>query len=129
MTEKVTYARLKWAGGTHRFCIDLSQPVSLYPIPDPFARLQRLMMGQWSAQDVYDTIRRGLATGTFSGNAMGEAQALFDRFCHRRPIADLVPLAQTVLGVAIFGIDKAVADLGLEPEEVDARPDGDADVK
>ncbi|WP_304272097.1 GTA-gp10 family protein [Brevundimonas naejangsanensis] len=118
MSEKVTYVRLTWAGGEHRFQIDLSSELSLYRIPDPFARLQRLLLGQWSAEDVYGTIRRGL------GRA--DTEDLFEQHCRRRPISELVPLAQTILGVAIFGIDKAIADQGLEPEQVKVH-EGDGD--
>lgn len=120
MSEKVTYVRLTWAGGEHRFQIDLSSEFSLYRIPDPFARLQRLLLGQWSAEDVYGTIRRGLHLPHH------EVEELFARHCRDRPIGELVPLAQTILGVAIFGIDKAIADQGLEPEQVKVH-EGDGD--
>lgn len=111
MADKVTYAYLKWQGGTHCFSIDLTDQLTMHPIPDPFARLQRLLTGQWSPEDVYGTIRRGLGRSQ-------EAASLFEDHCPGRPIAELVPLAQTVMSVAIFGLDEETADAGLEPSAV-----------
>lgn len=112
MADKVTYAYLKWSGGTHRFSIDLSALFTFHPIPDPFARLQRLITGQWSAEDVYGTIRRALGSSQ-------EAADLFEDNCGPdRPIGDLVPLAQTIMSVTIFGLDEETANAGLEPAAV-----------
>lgn len=127
MSERVTYARLQWAGGVHRFKIDLSSQFTLYPIRDPYARLQRLVTGMWSPEDIYDTVIAALITGHFGSRGMSEANQIFDKFCRQRPIADALPLAQTIMSVAIFGIDAEIAEAGLSPQEVTVTPGDDDD--
>lgn len=114
MAEKVTYAWLRWAGGEHRFQIDLTAPEAvLLGIPrDPYARLQRLMTGGWSPDDVMDTVRQGLGRDQF------QARAVVAEASKGRPIGEFLPLAQTILAVAIFGIDKAVADAVSAPADI-----------
>lgn len=131
MTDKVTYAWLRWPGGENRFQIDLTNPFSLrmhtlYPCNDPYARLQRLVTGQWSSEDVMDTVLVGLIGGMGVRN-LAEAQRLHSDTVKGRPIAEFLPLAQTVMGIAIFGIDKALADRVNDPSEINIKSEDDDD--
>lgn len=119
MAEKVTYARLRWAGGEHRFQIDLTDPrtIMMGRCRDPYARLQRLLTGIWSPEDVLETVEQGL------GQDAWRAKAIVAEASKGRPIGEFVPLAQTILAVAIFGIDKAIADVVSAPSEITPEAD------
>lgn len=129
MTDKVTYAWLRWPGGEHRFQIDLTREpfaMALYPVKDPYARLQRLVTGQWSPEDVLDTVMTALIGG-MGIRRMSEAQRLFSETVKGRPIGEFLPLAQTVMGIAIFGIDKALADRVSDPADINIKSGDDDD--
>lgn len=113
---KVTYAWLRWAGGEHRFRLRLEEPLSFLAIPDPYARLQRLLNGHWSTDDIFETIERGLIYGHFGISKMGEAARLVDKHCRQAPLAESLPLAQTIMAVSIFGVAKDAADTVSAPE-------------
>jgi hypothetical protein len=138
MAEKVTHIRLKWAGGEHRFLLDLDPPNNsraLHDAPRLHDRIRavlgRLIDGTWGAEDVSGPIRLGLiGGGEFLPNRRSlldpwkEVDALVSAHVLRRPLAESVPLAQTILMAAITGVDPSLADAGLSP--VQAMP-GDLD--
>lgn len=107
MADKVTYAWLRWAGGVHRFELRFpnhpGMAGTMHRVNDLAARFQRLHSGQWSAFDISDTIEAGLIDGHFRRAEAHRAHELVRDHVVSRPMVESLPLAQTVLAVAMFG--------------------------
>lgn len=139
MTEKVTHIRLNWAGGEHCFKLDFDPPAEPRGTEafSPYyglglhdrerTVLQRLVSADWGVDDVKVPIRLGLIGGgdfapdrSLTAPPWAEVDALIAEHVLRRPLADSVPLAQTILLAAIVGVDPALAERGLEPVQMTA---------
>ena len=93
---------LAWGDGEHRFALPLAQLEELQEKCDagPLVVFGRLTAGTWLTGDVYQTLRLSLIGG---GMAPAAALALCRRYVLERPWLESVPVAATVLGVAVNG--------------------------
>lgn len=130
---KATHIKLKWAGGLHRFALDFTKRDSLQAVTAMTdtrlhdrvrEMLGRLVEGRWGVEDITGPIRVGLIQGGDfkpSRDMLHPWKAVDDlvnQHVLSRPLAESVPLAQTVLLAAIVGVDPDLADAGLEPVQV-----------
>lgn len=67
----------------------------------PWEIFDRIATRRFHVQEIREVIRLGLEGG---GCASGTALNLVRRYVEERPIAESVPLAQTILGAAISGV-------------------------
>lgn len=129
--SKATHIKLQWAGGLHRFHIDFTEkhPGKVDFTPGLHDRVgtifDRLTRGTYGADDVANPIRLGLIYGgdfvkaKSLVNPWPSVDQLINKHVLSRPLAESVPLAQTVLLAALVGVDPALADQGLDPVAVD----------
>ena len=93
---------LQWPGGEHAFRLPLTQLESLQQKTDsgPEFLLHKINLGQWSAVDLFETIRCGLIGG---GMAAEAAQKLVRGAFERYPLIEFKVPAQAILGAALYG--------------------------
>lgn len=122
MAAKVDYAYFKWAGGTHLFCLTDSSgnwsQVWRRTTVEPLGPLyHRLMNYGWSTHDIRAVIHSGLLCQWPGKYDAGKAavDALVKEFVDGRPVAESLMLAQSIVAVAMFGIDQDKADAASEP--------------
>ncbi len=99
---------LTWAGGHHRFVLDIDQLRALQQYCDagPNWVLHRLTNGQWLVDDVVQPIRLGLEGG---GLAAEEAEKLV-RLHVKTPLAPFVLPARVIVAAAVYGGDDDTDD-------------------
>jgi len=100
---------LDWADGTYSFRLPWAQLAALQEACDagPYVVLQRLTSGTWRVEDISNVIRLGLIGG---GMPVGEALKKVRFYVEDRPPLENVPIAQSVLMVALVGAPEE--DLG-----------------
>jgi hypothetical protein len=66
--------------------------------------MHRIMSGGWTSDDLREVIYEGLIGG---GMETREAAALLKTDFENLPLQQFAPLAQGILGAAIFGVEEA----------------------
>ena len=93
---------MTWPGGEHPFRLALAQLEGLQQKTDagPEWLLMRLQTGQWTAVEVFETLRFGLIGG---GMADGEAAKIVRNAFDRHPLIEFKVPALSVLMAALYG--------------------------
>ncbi len=93
---------LVWLGGEHEFALDIGSLRALQKHCDagPQQILNRIAVGNWRVDDLYQTIRLGLIGG---GMAQAEANRLTDATFQAHKLRQLRPTAQAILVDALIG--------------------------
>lgn len=99
MSQSVT---MTWPGGEHSFRLALAQLEGLQQKTDagPEWMLMKLRSGQWTAVDLFETLRFGLIGG---GMGDGEAGKIVRDAFDRHPLINFKVPALAVLMAALYG--------------------------
>lgn len=94
---------LVWPGGEHAFRLRIGELQALQDKCDagPELILQRIRLGAWQVNDLFETLRFGLIGG---GMDRDEARNLVRNVCDRTPWMDLKTPAVEVLAAALIGV-------------------------
>lgn len=104
---------LNWPGGEHEFALRLGE---LRKLQDncqagPEEVLNRIRLGQWRVDDIYETIRLGLIGGGMPNSDAGPlVKLMFDQ----NPIVDFKLTAMAIMMHALFG----------PPDDTPEKPEG-----
>lgn len=93
---------LDWPGGEHAFRLPLAQLEVLQQKTDcgPEFLLNKISLGQWTAIELFETIRAGLVGG---GMPSVDAQKLVGAAFERHALIGFKVPAQAILGHALYG--------------------------
>jgi len=112
---------LDFGDGTYLFRLGWGELQKLQEACDagPFAIFSRLGDMTFKAQDIREILRLGLIGGGLEPTA---ALRLVRSYVEERPLMENVPLAQTVLGMALIGapeedVEKKLAAVGEDKEK------------
>lgn len=110
---------LTWAGGEHRFELDIARLRALQNACDagPAWVLARLGSKQWMVDDVIQPIRLGLEGGGMDKEA---ARKLVDLHVEGRPLSLSIMTAQAILLATLYGGAEEDADDEGEPNRAAA---------
>lgn len=99
---KARTVTLEWADGEYPFALNIGQARELEAkqATGIGAIYQRLTLGAWYADDIYQVIRLGLIGG---GMAPPEAMRLANLYVAERPMAENQPIALAIMLAAFFG--------------------------
>lgn len=95
---------LTWVGGEHTFALRLGnlRAVQKHCDAGPEEILQRIMVGNWRVDDLFETIRQGLLGG---GMSTSEASELVTGMMSRHPLTEFKLTAQGILAAALIGVE------------------------
>lgn len=109
LPNRTALIRLFFGDGEHDFRIKFEQLEEHYEKlgKGPMRVLMGFESGDWTAEEVFQTIRLGLIGG---GKTPSEAFGLAMRYCAGRPIAESAPVALSVLSAALMGAPPVEAE-------------------
>lgn len=111
-TQSVT---LEWGDGEYLFKVGIGEAERLQEKCDagPPHILERLSTNRWMVSDIVETIRLGLEGG---GTPPAMVIKLVNRYVRRRPFAENIAAAQSILLASIMGVEDEPLKKETAPE-------------
>ncbi|MGB0855029.1 MAG: gene transfer agent family protein [Pikeienuella sp.] len=97
--------RISWVGGEHEFALPIGNLRALQTSCDagPQEVYNRITLGTWRVDDLFETVRQGLIGG---GMTVSDAGPLVTRLFETHPLKEFEPVASAVLLVSLVGDDE-----------------------